>query len=61
MAFHKKKEWLTVDDIATEMGVSRSYVISNIKNGHLKAFHPERIYRIRRDWYEAWSGGESDD
>lgn len=59
MAFHKKqeKEWLSVNDIVEKTNWSRDYIINQIKSGKLKAFRPERVYRIKSEWYEEWIRG----
>lgn len=56
MAFHKKveKEWFTVDEVAKMFRYSRSFVITQINEGKLKAFHPNKIYRIHKDWIDEW-------
>jgi excisionase family DNA binding protein len=49
-----EKQWFTVDEVAAEFGVSRGFIISQINEGQLKAFHPKKIYKINKFEKEAW-------
>lgn len=59
MAFHKKeikeeKEWYTVDELCKKYQLSRSFIMSQIREERLKAFHPGKSYRIHKDWVAEW-------
>jgi excisionase family DNA binding protein len=48
----EKIEWLTVDQIANELGVHPDTIREYIRDGLLKAVQLKRTYRIRRSDYE---------
>ncbi len=50
----KDKDWLSVEDIATELGMSVTTVRAWIRDRKLKAAKLGRDYRIRRADYEAF-------
>jgi excisionase family DNA binding protein len=47
-----KTEWLTVEQIAQELGVHPETIREYIRDGLLKAVQLKRSYRIRRSDYE---------
>jgi excisionase family DNA binding protein len=47
-----KTEWLTVEQIAQELGVHPETIREYIRDGLLKAVQLKRAYRIRRSDYE---------
>lgn len=47
-----KTEWLTVEQIAQELGVHPETIREYIRDGLLKAIQLKRSYRIRRSDYE---------
>ncbi len=48
----QQKEWLTVEQIAKELGVHPETIREYIRDGSLKAVQLKRSYRIRRSDYE---------
>jgi excisionase family DNA binding protein len=48
----EKTEWLTVEQIANELGVHPDTIREYIRSGLLKAVQLKRTYRIRRTDYE---------
>jgi excisionase family DNA binding protein len=52
MADKEKTEWLTVEQIADELGVHPETIRQYIRDGLLKAVQLKRSYRIRRSDYE---------
>ena len=52
MADKEKTEWLTVEQIADELGVHPETIRQYIRDGLLKAVQLKRSYRIRRTDYE---------
>ena len=48
----EKTEWLTVEQIANELGVHPDTIREYIRDGLLKAVQLKRTYRIRRSDYE---------
>lgn len=56
MAFRKKeeKEWYSINEIAKLFGLSRNFIVNQIKNGKLKACHMGDIYRINKEWLDQW-------
>ena len=48
----EKIEWLTVDQIAKELGVHPDTIREYIRDGLLNAVQLKRTYRIRRSDYE---------
>ena len=48
----EKPEWLTVDQIANELGVHPDTIREYIRDGSLIAVQLKRTYRIRRENYE---------
>jgi len=45
-------EWLTVDQIAKDLGVHQETIREYIRDGLLKAVQLKRTYRIRKSDYE---------
>lgn len=56
MAFKKKEEqeWYSINEIAKLFRVSRNFVVTQIKDGKLKACHMGDVYRINKEWIDAW-------
>ncbi len=52
MTDKEKTEWLTVEQIADELGVHPETIRQYIRDGLLKAVQLKRSYRIRRTDYE---------
>lgn len=52
MVDKEKPEWLTVEQIANELGVHAETIRQYIRDGLLKAVQLKRSYRIRRSDYE---------
>ncbi len=52
MTDQQKTEWLTVDQIANELGVHPEIIREYIRDGLLKAVRLKRTYRIRRSDYD---------
>ncbi len=52
MTDQQKTEWLTVEQIADELGVHPETIREYIRGGLLKAVQLKRSYRIRRSDYE---------
>jgi excisionase family DNA binding protein len=48
----EKTEWLTVEQIANELGVHPDTIREYIRDGLLNAVQLKRTYRIRRTDYE---------
>ena len=48
----EKTEWLTVEQIANELGVHPDTIREYIRDGLLNAVQLKRTYRIRRSDYE---------
>lgn len=48
----KKAEWLTVEQIAQELGVHPDTIREYIRDGLLIAVQLKRTYRIKREDYE---------
>lgn len=48
----EKTEWLTVEQIANELGVHPETIREYIRDGLLNAVQLKRSYRIRRSDYE---------
>jgi excisionase family DNA binding protein len=48
----KKTEWLTVEQIAQELGVHPDTIREYIRDGLLTAIQLKRSYRIKREDYE---------
>ncbi len=48
----EKPEWLTVEQIANELGVHPDTIREYIRDGLLKAVQLKRTYRIRKSDYE---------
>jgi len=48
----EKTEWLTVEQIANELGVHPDTIREYIREGSLNAVQLKRTYRIRRSDYE---------
>jgi len=45
-------EWLTVDQIAKDLGVHQETIREYIRDGLLKAVQLKRTYRVRKSDYE---------
>lgn len=56
MAFKKKEEqeWYSINEIAKLFRVSRNFVVTQIKDGKLKACHMGDVYRINKEWIDTW-------
>src|SRR5581483_9678477 len=52
IAVAEKTEWLTVEQIAQELGVHPETIRAYIRDGFLKAVQLKRSYRLRRSDYE---------
>jgi len=52
MTDKEKTEWLTVEQIASELGVHPETIREYIRDGLLIAVQLKRTYRIRRSDYE---------
>ena len=48
----KAPEWLTVEQIANELGIHQETIREYIRDGLLKAVQLKRSYRIRKSDYE---------
>ncbi len=48
----EKPEWLTVEQIAKELGVHPDTIREYIRDGSLVAVQLKRTYRVRREDYE---------
>jgi excisionase family DNA binding protein len=48
-------QFLTIDQVAQEIGCTRRFLETRIKDGELRVFRPSaRLVRIRRDELERW-------
>ena len=46
-------EWITPEELAAELKISKTGVYRLIKNGEIPARRLGRVYRIRREWIDS--------
>jgi excisionase family DNA binding protein len=46
--------WLTVPEIADQLGVSRMTIYRAVNGDYLRSVRIGRSFRVRTTWFEAW-------
>jgi excisionase family DNA binding protein len=50
----ESKDFLTPEDIGKMLGLSDETIRQYIKNGQLKAYRFNKVYRVKREDFEKW-------